>query len=145
LPETVDAILAEHGVEHIVVGHTPTSGVIWPNYGGKVLMIDTGISHAYGSHLGYLEITPEGYFAGYPGGRVPIPSGPDGAVAYLEKVIAMDPGNAHLAKRLALLKQPPAPEPEPAAKPDDGEPAMDEDEAPEAAPAVEIPICGISQ
>jgi hypothetical protein len=27
-PETVDAILAHHGVKHIAVGHTPTSGVI---------------------------------------------------------------------------------------------------------------------
>ena len=41
--ETVDAILANHGAKHIVVGHTPTSGVIWPRYEGKVIMIDTGL------------------------------------------------------------------------------------------------------
>ena len=45
-PETVDAILARHGVKHIVVGHTVTSGVIWPRYDAKVIMIDTGISRA---------------------------------------------------------------------------------------------------
>lgn len=85
LPETVDAIVAHHGVDHIVVGHTPTSGVIWPRYDSKVVMIDSGIASAYGSHIAYLEITPEGLFAGYPGGKLPLPAKDEDAIAYLEK------------------------------------------------------------
>jgi len=146
-PETVDAILAQHGIRHIVLGHTPTSGVIWPRYDGKVLMIDTGISRAYGSHVGYLEITPEGLFAGYATGKLPLPSSDDGVIAYLEKVIAMDPENPYLRQRLELLQHPPVAGDAQPAGPDaagsEPDPAGEPQEtAPPAAPVV--PICGIS-
>ncbi len=108
-PETVDAILAHHGASHIVVGHTVTSGVIWPRYDAKVVMIDTGISRAYGGHLGYLEITSEGLFAGYQEARLPLPASDDGAIAYLEQVIQLKPDNPYLRQRLEQLQQPPPP------------------------------------
>jgi hypothetical protein len=108
-PETVDAILANHGARHIVVGHTVTSGVIWPRYDAKVVMIDTGISRAYGGHLGYLEITSEGLFAGYQEARLPLPASDDGAIAYLEQVIQLKPDNPYLRQRLEQLQQPPPP------------------------------------
>ena len=147
-PETVDAILAHHGVKRIAVGHTPTSGVIWPQYGGKVVMIDTGISDAYGGHLGWLELTPEGVYAGYPGGRLPLPTGEQSRVEYLENVIALVPGNPYLERRLAQLKQPQEPAVAEAESGDSGQEAGEDapgtQEAPQQAP-VEIPICGISQ
>jgi hypothetical protein len=135
-PETVDAILANHGAKHIVVGHTPTSGVIWPQYDGKVIMIDTGISAAYGGHVAYLEITPDGVFAGYPSGKFPLPSGGEDLVAYLEKVSGLNPDNPYLQKRLKLLREPPAPPPA-EVPPEADEPAAAEAPQP-------IPICGIS-
>jgi len=108
--ETVDAILAAHNVKHIAVGHTPTGGVIWPTYDGKVVMIDTGISRVYGGHVGYLEITPEGLFGGYPNGKIPLPANPSELIPYLEKVIAMDPDNAFLQERLEKLQHPVVPD-----------------------------------
>ena len=150
--ETVDAILAQHGIEHIAVGHTPTSGVIWPRYDGKVIMIDTGIADAYGGYAGYLEITPDGLFAGYPKGKLPLPSSDEGAVAYLEQVIQLDPDNRHLRQRLEVLRQPPAPEASPPEATDPPETAAAEvsaaggespAEEPQAAPS--IPVCGITQ
>lgn len=151
--ETVDAILARHGIRHIAVGHTPTSGVIWPRYDGKVVMIDTGISQAYGGYVGYLEITPDGLFAGYPGGKLPLPSSDDGAIAYLEQVIQLDPGNRHLQQRLERLRQPPAPaaaEPPQGAEPTQGaaadEPAAGAESPPEEAQvAPSIPVCDLKQ
>lgn len=113
--ETVDAILAHHGVARIVVGHTPTSGVIWPQYGGRVVMIDTGIATAYGGHVGYLEITPAGPFAGYPEGRLPLPADGDELTAYLEEVIRMAPDNPYLKQRLQRLQQAAEPASEPQA------------------------------
>lgn len=107
-PETVQAILEHHGANHIVVGHTPTSGVIWPRYDGRVIQIDTGIGEAYGGHVAYLEVTGEGLFAGYPGGRIPLPQNDEERIAYLEKVIALQPGNAQLQRRLDELQAPPA-------------------------------------
>jgi len=146
LDETVDAILAHHKIKHIVVGHTPTNGVIWPRYDARVLMIDTGIASVYGGHIGYLEITPEGLFAGYPNGKLALPSGEQDKIAYLEKVIELDPGNPYLQERMELLRRPRVPEP---AEPvgvsgagiasDGGEPTSGGEPAPPP-----IPICGIS-
>jgi hypothetical protein len=138
LDETVDAILAHHRINHIVVGHTPTSGIIWPRYDSKVVMIDSGIASAYGGHVAYLEITPEGLFAGYPDGKLPLPSSDEGSIAYLEQVIAMKPDNPYLRQRLEKLLRPAAPEP----------PEETAAEGVEAAPEAEsrpIPICGISE
>jgi hypothetical protein len=136
--ETVDAILAYHRIKHVAVGHTVTSGVIWPRYDGKVLMIDTGISRVYGGHIGYLEITPEGLFGGYPNGKVPIPTDESGLIPYLEKVIALDPENKSLKDRLQELRQPPLPViPE-----QDAGLAGDTDLEPGPKP---MPICGISE
>ncbi len=105
-PETVQAVLEQHNARHIVVGHTPTSGVIWPRYEGKVIQIDTGISSAYGGYVAYLEITPSGLFAGYPAGKIQLPADESGLVSYLEQVIALEPGNTHLQQRLAALTAP---------------------------------------
>ena len=151
LSESVDAILEHQGVRHIVVGHTPTSGVIWPRYDAKVVMIDTGISSAYGGFLGYLEITPEGLFAGYREGKLALPSSDEGRVSYLEKVIERDPDNQYLQKRLESLLAPapaivvPASSEEAVAQSGAGEAPTTELDAAEAPAPKPIPICGISQ
>ena len=139
LDETVDAILARHKARHIVVGHTVTSGVIWPQFDSKVVMIDTGISRHYGGYVGYLEITPDGLFAGYPNGKLPLPSSETDSIAYLEEVIALNPGNPYLKKRLGILQHPAVPE---SVEPDGQEAAAD---AVAQAQEKPIPICGISQ
>jgi hypothetical protein len=143
-PETVDAILAHHGVRHIAVGHTPTSGVIWPRYDGKVVMIDTGIARVYGGYVGYLEITPDGLFAGYPNGKLPLPSSDQQTVAYLEQVIRLDPQNPHLRKRLEKLQQPPAAADEQGAESGQPADAAESPGADQSAP-VQVPVCGMSQ
>jgi hypothetical protein len=150
-PETVDAILARHDASHIVVGHTPTSGVIWPLYDGKVVMIDTGIAGAYGGYLGYLEVTASGLSGGYAAGKLALPGPDEERIGYLERVIALAPGNPHLKQRLERLLQP-APQQPPETAAEAGQAASGEAEAaggvePEAAqPASpEIPICGTAR
>jgi hypothetical protein len=101
---TVDEILKRHGARHIVIGHTPTGGVVWPRLDGRVVMIDTGMSAAYGSRVGWLEATKDGLVAGYPGGRVPLPLADAGRADYLDAVIALQPGNDALAKRRDALR-----------------------------------------
>jgi len=103
---TVEAVLATHGARHIVIGHTPTRGVIWPRMDGRVIMIDTGMAAAYGSHIGWLEVTSEGLFAGYRGGRLPLPLEDASRLDYLDAVIALHPGNeALMQRREALLEK----------------------------------------
>lgn len=141
LDETVDAILARHKVNHIVVGHTPTSGVVWPQYDGKVVMIDTGIARHYGGHIGYLEITGDELHAGYRGGKLPLPSSDADSVAYLEQVIAMDPQNPYLQKRLKKLQQPEVP----VAAEAEAQTAEVAEVAENVFQEPPIPICGISE
>gem|GEM_PF-178661 len=149
LPATVDAILEHQGVRQIVVGHSPTDGVIWPRYDAKVVMIDTGISHAYGGYLAYLEITPEGLFAGYPSGKLPLPSNDEGLVSYLEKVIEKNPDNSYLQERLEILLNPVTAEPdgmeETSAHSGVGDVVTAQTAAAEMPAPEPIPICGISQ
>ncbi len=143
-PETVDAILDHHGARRIVIGHTPTRGVVWPRYDGKVVMIDTGIAQVYGGYPGYLEISSDGVFGGYREGKLPLPMADDDRVAYLGKVIELNPQNPHLQERLQELLKPPEPAP---ADPGAGAEASSVDAQDSAKPdqpaSVEIPICGI--
>jgi len=149
-PETVDAILAQHDASHIVVGHTPTSGVIWPLYDSKVVMIDTGIADAYGGYLGYLEVTPDGLSGGYAAGKLALPGPDEDRVAYLERVIALAPANPHLKRRLERLLQPEPPQSSETAV-EAGQAASEETEGAggaeqETAPTLpEIPVCGMTQ
>jgi len=149
LPESVQAVLDRHGAKHIVVGHTPTSGVIWPGYDGQVIMIDTGISKVYGGYVAYLERTPEGLFAGYPAGRLPLPQSADALIPYLEQVIAMSPANPYLRKRLEELTAPPAIEPsgvvEEIVETETGTEVGMAAEVVEGAEIPEVPICGTAQ
>lgn len=143
-PETVAAILSAHGARHIVVGHTPTGGAIWPRYDGRVVQIDVGMSAVYGGHVAYLEATHDGLFAGYRTGKVRLPQDDAGRVSYLEKVIALQGEDPALEERLAALKAAPA-----AADGADDTAAGAADTAAAGAsgPAAEAqapPICGIS-
>jgi hypothetical protein len=138
---TIDAILERHGAKRIIVGHTPTSGVVWPRYDSRVIVVDTGISAAYGGHIGYLEITPDGLFAGYPKGKLPLPPTDAESIDYLKEVMAMAPDNPHLKARLKRLQNPEVPaEAEQQAS---GAEAGADVEA--VAEEKQVPVCGITR
>jgi hypothetical protein len=123
--EIVDAILQTHGAKRIVIGHTPTGGAIWPRLDGRVVMIDTGMSAHYGGPVAYLEATPQGLFAGYRTGKLPLPVDDGVRGDYLDAVIALHPGNAELRKDLDKLRAgTPAAEPVDAATPAAPAPAL---------------------
>ena len=69
LAEHVDAVLNLHGVKRIVIGHTPTVGAVLPRFGGKVIMIDVGLSKYYGGHLACL-IIEKGQFLTWNKGKI---------------------------------------------------------------------------
>lgn len=101
----VDAILERYGAKRIVVGHTPTQGVVWPRFDGKVVLNDVGLAAHYGGHFGYLELRGGEAIAHYGKGEsVPLPEDNEGRLAYLERVVAMDPGNAYLQSRLEKVR-----------------------------------------
>lgn len=104
-PETVSAILEHHNARHIVIGHTPTGGVIWPRHDASVILVDTGMSAYYGGHIGWLELSDGRLLAGYPGGTMKLPLGNEERLDYLERVMEIHPDNAYLKQRHQNLKQ----------------------------------------
>jgi hypothetical protein len=145
-PETVKAILEHNGAHHIVLAHTPTQGAIWPRYSAQVIQVDTGMSAFYGHHVAWLEETKDGLYAGYPSGRIKLPSDDAGRVDYLKQVIALQPENAGLQKQLSALEHA-APgnggDTNKTVETTKGGTDTDHANAPAAPPAA-LPICGIS-
>ncbi|HEY7800350.1 MAG TPA: metallophosphoesterase [Hyphomonadaceae bacterium] len=54
--EQLDEVLAAFGARRMVIGHTPNLSGIVVREEGELVLIDTGISSAYGGTLTYLEI-----------------------------------------------------------------------------------------
>lgn len=106
--QTLDNILNRYGARRIVVGHTPTGGVVWPRFDQRVVVNDTGIASYYGSHKGVLELTAKGETAIYADKRIPLPRSNEGRADYLRAVIQADANNNQLKARLAKMLAPPA-------------------------------------
>jgi hypothetical protein len=89
----VDLVLANFGVSHIVVGHTTMPGAVLPRLGGKVLLIDVGLSKAYGSRQACLVVERGTAVALHRGSPLKLPmNAPSEAVlAYLRSAAALDP------------------------------------------------------
>ncbi len=103
----VDALLAKHGVSRIVIGHTPTVGAVMPRFGGKVIVIDVGLSAAYGGRLACLILEGGKAYALHRGERLELPSDPADLLAYLERCAALDPQPSPLARTIVELRQAP--------------------------------------
>lgn len=110
----VDQLLAYHRVARIVVGHTVTPGAILPRFGGKVLLIDVGLSEVYGHGQATLVIEDGFAFSRHRGTRLTVPSGTD-LLGYLEAAAALDPAPSPLLPlienggRFPVASQPPPP------------------------------------
>ena len=73
----VTNVLSSYGVERIVAGHSTQKGQISSRFGGKVLLIDTGMLTSYypGGRPSALEIRAGEFTAVYPNERVSLPIG----------------------------------------------------------------------
>ncbi len=109
--QTLDNVLNRYGAKRIVVGHTPTSGAVWPRFDQRVIVNDTGIAAYYGSHKGVLELTADGAVAIYGDRRIPLPADNEGREDYLRAVIEADLNNGLLKNQLARMLAPPVEEP----------------------------------
>ncbi len=88
----VDAVLANYGVKRIVIGHTPTAGTVIPRFGGKVLMIDVGLSKYYGRRRACLVIENGKPYTLHRGKRLELPGNSrESLVEYLSAAAALDP------------------------------------------------------
>ncbi|MCF6226614.1 MAG: metallophosphoesterase [Xanthomonadales bacterium] len=101
--QTLDNVLKRYKVKRMVVGHTPTDGIVWPRFDQRVIVNDTGIAKYYGANKGILELQGGVATAIYAGQRIQIPQASSERVDYLRAVIKVNPDNAKLKKRLEKL------------------------------------------
>ncbi len=74
--QALDGVLGRFGARRMVMGHTTErEGKIRARFGGKAVLIDTGLSTGYGHHLAALELKGDTLTALYPDGRVELSRG----------------------------------------------------------------------
>ncbi|MBK1877606.1 metallophosphoesterase [Pelagicoccus mobilis] len=110
----LETLLENFDVDHIILGHTPTNGVILPRFGGKVILADVGLSRYYGENLACLLIENGKHYAIHKNGKVEVPnySSKEELIEYLKEVSLLEPKNRSITKRIEDLEAPPEP-PEP--------------------------------
>jgi hypothetical protein len=104
----VDAVLKNFGVSRIVIAHTPTAGTVIPTFGGKVLVVDVGLSKYYGSRLACLVIEKGRPYTLHRGKRLELPTDSDALIAYLRQAAALDPPPSTLDALIQQLSNPSA-------------------------------------
>jgi len=105
-PPRVATALAAHGVNHVVIGHTPTAGAVFPRFGGKVLLIDVGLAAYYGGRQACLLLENGELFAIHRGKRLRLPTGGDDEdlLRYLEQAASLDPQPSPLSSVIEQVK-----------------------------------------
>ena len=101
----VTAVLAHHRAARIVIGHTVTEGTVIPRFGGRVLLIDAGMTQFYGARQACLVIEDGKPYVLHRGRRLELPSdsGPD-LLRYLKQAAALDPPPSPLQPRIAEME-----------------------------------------
>jgi hypothetical protein len=113
LQEHVLNVLGRHGCRRIVIGHTPTDGLVMPRFGGRVVQIDVGLSRVFGGPPAALVIESGRAYALHRGRKVALPEDPGADVLrYVREIAALEPASAPIAKLMesvaASLKAVPA-------------------------------------
>ena len=94
-------------MKHVVIGHTVTAGTIIPRHGGKVIMIDVGLSAQYGGPPACLIIEEGTPYTLHRGHKLPLPLGAD-PLPYLRAAAALGPQPSKLQSlidQLSLVKK----------------------------------------
>jgi hypothetical protein len=99
--EHVGRLMEKYGVKHVVVGHTPTLSAVLPRFGGRVVLIDVGLSREYGGPPACLIVNQSELEILHRGRILAFPDGDEELQAYLEAVAAMDPEPSRIWQRVS--------------------------------------------
>ncbi|MDA0629912.1 MAG: metallophosphoesterase, partial [Proteobacteria bacterium] len=102
--EALQKVLAHYGAQTIVLGHTPDLHVITPRFDGQVIIIDTGISSAYGGHRASLLLDGNTATAIHGETAHRLPLSEDGMLPYFEELAELMPSNTGLTDHVENLK-----------------------------------------
>ncbi|MCZ6489455.1 MAG: metallophosphoesterase, partial [Acidobacteria bacterium] len=70
----LEMVLSNNDARRIVVGHTVTGGAVMSRFGGRVILIDVGLSAFYGGRLACLIIEKDRTYALHRGRKLELPS-----------------------------------------------------------------------
>ena len=98
----VDRVLERFGVRHVAIGHSVSPGTIYPRFGGKVVMIDVGLSAAYEGPAAALVIEDGHARTLHRGQWLDLPLGGD-VLPYLRAAAALDPQPSRLQPTIDRL------------------------------------------
>ena len=101
----LETALANLDAKRFVIGHSVSAGTVFPRFGGRVLMIDVGMSKYYGSRRACLLIEKGVAFAIHRGKKIEIPTqGGLALLPYLEKAAMLDPEPSPLTTTINQLE-----------------------------------------
>jgi hypothetical protein len=88
----VDRLLKTYEVKRIVIAHTPTFGAVMTRFNGKVVLVDVGLSEAYGSRRACLVLEPPKAYVIHRGKRIDLPvDEKSDYLRYLNEAMRLDP------------------------------------------------------
>jgi hypothetical protein len=103
----VSKVLESFGIQHVVIAHTPTPGVVMPRFGGRVILIDVGLSEAFGGGQACLAFEGGKPFSIHRGKTLELPVN-TGMTAYLRAAEDLEPPGSLLRRYMdRLLKNTP--------------------------------------
>ncbi len=103
--DAIDVFLKNQGARRIVIGHT-TQVAVLPRFGGKVILIDVGLSAVYGGPPAFLLVENGKYYAVHRGKKLDLPVDGGNLTAYLRTAAALDPPNSALRRSLSRAAAP---------------------------------------
>lgn len=105
----LDAILENLEAEMIVLGHTPTGGIVLPRLSrGRVILNDVGLGDYYGGSRAFLLYEDSTWFGVHWGQKIKLPEpGDEALIDYLKKVAALNPNPAYIEQLIKVLENPP--------------------------------------
>jgi hypothetical protein len=94
----VDAVLAQHGVAHVVLGHTKRASTVFPRFGGRVVLTDIAVPTGYADPRAFLIQENGVFITVHRGHHVTMNAEtPAQTCAYLAQVAAIDPPGGPVA------------------------------------------------
>lgn len=94
----LEAVLARHGVQRIVIGHTKLAPMVMPRFGGRVIVADIAVPRGHSDPHAFVIIEGDRIIVVHRGHRVPLAaSTPESRCAYFAAIAALDPPGSRTA------------------------------------------------
>jgi len=98
------AMLEFYDAGQIVMGHSPTRGIINPRFDAKAIVVDVGLAAHYGSGMAALLIENGKFFAIHRGRKIPLPADDSELVNYFKKIVPLEPDPVYLERIIEQLE-----------------------------------------